>query len=207
MKAQNIKFILSGLSLVSMMLLQGCDSNDPVKEDVPELITEVTLVFTTDGGSTTVSVTATDPDGEGVQDMVVGSPIDLSVNKTYTMKIMLVNGLADPGSDAYDVSSEVAEEGDEHMFFFGWTNNIFSSPAGDGNIDDRAGLVNYSGGSDSNDANGLPLGLTTTWTTSAAPASGTFRLMLKHQPGLKTASSGSNVGETDLDITFDVVVH
>jgi hypothetical protein len=44
--------------------------------------------------------------------------------------------------------------------------------------------------------------LETSWTTGAA-SSGTFRVVLKHQPGLKSATSGSSTGETDLDITFE----
>ncbi len=187
--------------------LSGCDNNDPEKEDVPELITEVTLVFTTDRGSTTQTVTATDPDGEGVQDMVFGYPAELELDKTYTMKILLKNGLAEPGTEQYDVASEVAEEGEEHMFFFEWSPGIFSDPAGDGNFDTRADAVNYVGGTDSNDANGLPLGLTTTWTTESEVETGTLRIILKHQPGLKSTTSGSDVGETDLDITFHIVVH
>jgi hypothetical protein len=61
--------------------------------------------------------------------------------------------------------------------------------------------VNY----EDTDANGLPLGLETFWTT-AGVSSGTFRVMLKHQPGSKNASSASSVGETDLDILFVIQV-
>jgi len=203
----SIKVIASAALVISLSVLPGCDNNDPAREDVPELITQVKLHFVTDQGSSTVTVTATDPDGEGVQDMVIDAPIDLIKSKTYTMKIALINGLADPGSDLYDITSEVAEEGTEHMIFFGWTNSLFASPAGDGNIDSRTGEVNYTGGSDSQDVNGLPLGLTTTWTTRPAAGSGTFRVVLKHQPGLKTYTSTADAGETDLDVTFDLNVH
>ena len=206
MKTQVIRFCLSVPLFVSLLSLQGCDNNDPVKEDVPETITEVTLTFTNDQGGT-VRATASDPDGEGVQDMVVGYPIDLALNKTYTLKIKRINGLAEPSSPNYDVSAEVAEEGNEHMFFFGWTNNLFTNPAGDGNIDGRSGAVNYYGASDSRDSKNLPLGLTTTWTTTSAVGTGTFRVMLKHLPAIKTETTGTDVGETDLDVTFDLVVH
>jgi hypothetical protein len=59
--------------------------------------------------------------------------------------------------------------------------------------------VNY----EDEDANGLPLGLETSWTTGAA-SSGKFRVMLKHQPALKTTSSTSSTGETDLDTEFTI---
>ncbi len=117
------------------------------------------------------------------------------------MSITLVNALAEPSDPAYNITEEVEEEGDEHMLFFSWTNNVFSSPAGDGNIDNRADAVNY----DDEDANGLPLGLQTSWTTAEA-SSGNFRIILKHQPDLKSDTSDSSTGETDLDITFTVTV-
>lgn len=183
------------------LLLLSCDDNEPKKEDTPELITQVTLTFTPQSGGSPVIVTATDPDGEGVQDLMVDGPIVLQQSTSYSMSVTLINDLADPGSPGYDITSEVRDEDDEHLFFFSWTNNLFASPAGNGNIDNRGDPVNY----DDQDANGQPLGLETLWTTSGA-ASGTFRVLLKHQPELKTASSGSDVGETDLDITFTVNV-
>jgi hypothetical protein len=189
--------------LLGALLLPGCDNNDPAKEEIPEMITEVTLVFKTDGGSTTVSATAEDPDGEGPQDMLIPYPINLVVGKEYALEIMLLNGLSLP---AIDVSAEVVAEGTDHMFFFEWSEGIFSVPTGTGNIDNRADPVNYVG-ENAIDANGLPLGIGTKWTTATAVATGQFRVMLKHLPGLKTATTGSTIGETDLDVTFDIVVH
>ena len=202
-----LKF-LSFLLLVSF--LTACENEDPQKEDVPELITKATLTFTPEGTGGTVIATATDPDGEGVKDITVDGPINLAPNRTYKVTIALVNGLASPTSDDYDITKEVRQEGDEHMFFFSWTNDLFSNPAGNGNIDNRNDAVNYSGGTDSKDSNNRPLGLTTTWTTAstaAAPGgvlSGVFRVLLKHQPELKSDTSTSGSGETDLDISFMV---
>jgi hypothetical protein len=194
-------FITLTLVFASLFFLSGCDDDDPAKEDVPELITKATLTFTPVGGGSAVVVTATDPDGEGVQDIKVDGPINLEAAKSYSLSIALINGLADPSDPQYNITDEVEEEGDEHMFFFSWTNNVFSSPAGNGNIDNRADEVNY----EDEDGNGLPLGLTTSWTT-ASTSSGNFRIILKHQPEIKSATSDSNTGETDLDITFTVNV-
>ena len=198
------------LLMLSFVLFEGCKKDDPKPEDVPELITKATLTFTPNGGGTTVVVTATDPDGEGVQDIKVDGPINLAANKTYVLKLSLINGLAAATAPEYNVTNEVEEEGDEHMFFFEWTNNTFSNPAGNGNIDARADAVNYSGATNSKDANGKPLGLTTTWTSAAltgvASLTGTFRVLLKHQPALKTDTSTSTTGETDLDLTFTLNV-
>jgi hypothetical protein len=122
------------------------------------------------------------------------------------MSIQMINGLAKPGADGYDLTTEVTNEGDQHQFFFSWTNNVFADPAGNGNIDNSTDPVNYTGASNSKDKNNRPLGLTTTWTTAINAASGSFRVLLKHQPNLKTDTSDSNTGESDLDITFTINV-
>lgn len=198
-----LKTSLTGLLLIAAaVFFSGCSDDDPKKEDTPELITKATLTFTPAGGGSAIVVTATDPDGEGVQDMAPDDEIDLAANTEYVLTLQLINGLAEPSDEAYDVTAEVSEERDEHMFFFAWTNNLFSNPAGNGNVDTRSDAVNY----DDEDSNGLPLGLTTTWTSTDATASGTFNIMLKHQPDLKSATSDSNTGETDLDLTFTINV-
>ena len=178
------------------------DDDEPKKEDVPELITKATLTFTPMAGGSAVVATATDPDGEGVADLTVDGPINLDANTGYTLTIELINGLADPTEDEYDITAEVQEESDEHMFFFAWTNDVFSSPSGNGNVDNRADGVNYN----DEDDNGLPLGLNTSWTSSAATASGTFRIILKHQPNLKSETSTATTGESDVDVTFNISV-
>lgn len=203
-------FLTFVILFASLLLFQGCGKDDPAPEDVPELITKATLTFTPNGGGAAVVVSATDPDGEGVQDIKVDGPINLAPNKTYVLTLELINGLAKPTDAAYNVTNEVEEEGDEHQFFFAWTNNTFSNPTGNGNIDNRADAVNYTGGANSKDAKGRNLGLTTTWTSAtpvgSAAISGTFRLLLKHQPELKSDTSDSNTGETDLDLTFTLNV-
>jgi hypothetical protein len=197
---QYLRLLFALLAIILLGFTAGCDSDDPVKEDVPELITKATLTFTPTSGAPVV-VTATDPDGDGVKDIEVDGPINLAANKDYTLSVTLVNGLAGVSDPAYNITEEVEEESDEHMFFFSWTNNAFSDPAGSGNIDNRVDAVNYL----DEDVNALPLGLETGWTT-AAPSSSEFRIILKHQPELKSATSTSSVGETDLDISFTLNV-
>lgn len=197
---KSLRFASAALVFAFAGILSGCNDDDPKKEDTPELITKATLTFTPTGGGTTVTATATDPDGEGVADLTVDGPINLVTSKTYTLTVELINGLVAPTEPEYDITAEVEEEGDEHMFFFAWTNNVFSNPAGNGNVDNRADAVNYN----DEDDNGQPLGLSTTWTSAAATASGTFNIILKHQPDLKSASSTSSTGETDIDLTFTI---
>lgn len=198
-----MKLVTMMIALGSVFVLASCDDDDPEKEDVPELITKATLTFTPVGSAgAVVTATATDPDGEGVNDLTVDGPINLAAGTTYVLTLELINELADPNDEEYNITEEVEEEGDEHMFFFAWTGDVFADPTGNGNIDNRADEVNY----EDEDENGLPLGLTTRWTTSAA-SSGTFRVVLKHQPDLKTTTSDANTGETDLDVTFVISVN
>jgi len=161
-------------------------------EEEEEVINQVILTFTPEEGE---AVTATwfDEDGEGV-----GSPsiedIILQEGVSYDMSITLTNTL---GMEAEDVTLEIQEEDDEHMFFFSFTDGIFSDPAGDGNVDSRNDPLNYN----DMDENGLPVGLSTQWTTGAT-STGEFRIVLKHQPDQKTATSDATVGGTDVDITL-----
>jgi hypothetical protein len=189
-------------AIALMAVFTSCDEEAPAKEDTPELITKAELTFTPDAGGAAVVVTATDPDGIGAQPIEPDQAISLTRNKTYTLSIRLLNGLQDPTDPEYNVHDEVEEEGAEHMFFFSW-NGGFASPSGNGNIDNRADAVNYL----DEDKNGLPLGLSTRWTTTdVATADKKLRLVLKHQPDLKTATSTATTGETDLDIEFNLVI-
>ncbi|PZR40923.1 MAG: hypothetical protein DI538_02830 [Azospira oryzae] len=201
---KSISKILSLLLVTGLIVfLTGCSDDDPVKEDIPELITKATLTFTPATGSAVV-VTATDPDGEGVQSIKVDGPITLVKGMKYTLTIQLLNELAKPTDAEYNVTDEVEEEGVEHQFYFSWTEGAFSSPSGNGNIDNRADAINYK----DTDKNNLPIGLTTEWmATSSTITAGNFRTVLKHQPELKSATSTFNDGETDLDITFTLNVN
>lgn len=175
---------------------------EPVKEDVPELITKVILTFTPSDGSAPVEAMATDPDGEGIQNLTTNGVISLSANRSYTLNITLLNELADRSSPSFDITDEVEEEGAEHIILYSWTDGLFLSPSGDGNLDNRSDDINYN----DQDANGLPIGINTSWTSALNSMAGEFRIVLKHQPELKSTTSGVDVGETDLDVTFDIEV-
>jgi hypothetical protein len=186
---------------ITLIALQGCETDDPIKEDVPELITKVTLTFTPAGGGEPVVGTAIDPDGDGVQDIQVDGSIHLTSATDYSLDITLINELAEPSDPQYNITEEVEEEADEHIFFFSWAEGLFSDPTGDGNVDNRADVVNY----EDADNNGFPLGLNTFWTTGNA-TTGEFRVILKHQPDIKSATSDASAGETDVDITFEIQI-
>jgi hypothetical protein len=198
MKKLNVPVVLL---LLSSFLLTQC-GDDPERENVPELVTKIVLTFSPEAGGTPVVVVAVDPDGEGPQDLQPSGPITLAENTPYELKIELYNELLNPGEEGYDLTEEIEEEADEHQFFFRFTEGAFSSPSGSGNIKDNlstpVGPINYL----DEDNNGLPLGLRTSWITAGALTEGSFRVMLKHQPGIKSAISTSLDGETDVDVTF-----
>lgn len=185
---------------IGIAMLVACEAEEPTREDTPEMITKAIFVFTSD--LDTVTLFASDPDGDGVKSMQANDTARLQTNREYELSITLLNEFASPGSDDYTISEEVNKEGDEHMFFFGWTGNVFANPQGDGNIDSRSNTVGYL----DTDENGLPLGLKTSFTTSE-DGFGSLRVILKHQPdGIKTTDSQSSEGETDLDVTFYIAV-
>lgn len=185
--------LLLGFVFTSLFLTSCGDDDEPEEEEVEEVITDVTLTFTPVGGGAAITATATDPDGEGAQGLAVDGPVNLAANTMYTLTIDLRNSIENES-----ITEEIEEEDDEHMFFFSWTDGAFSSPMGNGNVDNRADAVNYA----DEDSGMLPLGLETTWTTGDA-SSGSFRVILKHQPeGIKTATSTANDGESDIDISW-----
>ncbi len=191
------------LLFTTTLLFTSCGDDDvPPEENEEETITNVTLTFTPAAG-TPIIATWVDADGEGVGNPVL-TPISLAANTTYTLTLDLLNAI-DP-ANVESISEEVEKEAKDHMFFFGWTDALFSDPTGDGNVGagNRADVVNYADDDDPN-GTGLPLGLETTWTTGDA-ATGTFQVVLKHQPDIKSATSDSTNGESDVDITWEATV-
>lgn len=184
-------------SAVMAVMFMGCkDDDNPEPENEEEIITDVTLTFTPEGGGTPVVAAAEDPDGEGPEDIAIVSQIKLAPDTKYTLTIELENSVA-----GESITEEVEEESDEHMFFFAWTEGLFTDPEGNGNMDSRSDVVNYG---DKDDAN-MPVGLTTTWTAGSA-GTGTFRVVLKHQPNIKSATSTSGDGESDVDLTWNIEI-
>lgn len=195
---KRINFLL-GIGFLGMISLAGCgDSDVPEAENEEEIITDVVLTFTPSDGGAAITAAAKDPDGEGPDELEIIKDIELAANTTYVLTLALENSV-----EGESITEEIAEEDEEHAFFFGWTADLFTDPTGDGNIGAGNGNdpLNYN---DQDDA-GLPVGLSTTWTTGDA-ASGTFRVILKHQPDIKSATSSSADGESDVDITWDITI-
>jgi hypothetical protein len=191
--------------LFSVITIIGCSNDDdiaPEEENEVEVFTDVTLVFTnTADVNDVVTASAQDPDGTGIQELQILGAITLAADTEYTLTYEILNAL-DP-TDIENIGDEILEEDNEHQFFFSFTENVFADPTGNGNIDAAADPINYN----DEDENGNPVGLSSTWTTSSTASSGaSFTVRLQHQPDVKTATSGSNDGDTDFELTFALTI-
>jgi len=176
---------LKSISLLLLVLLwTGCDTTDPVDDGAgeEELITRITLTLT--GGGQTLEVTASDPDGDGSNPEV--DTMELVSGTVYTGTIGVyddVNGM--------DVGAEIAEEADEHQFFF--------TPGG-------ADASRVTVVATDTDANNLPVGLSFRLEVSPGPAgTAALQVVLSHfDDAPKDGVTRSD--ETDIDITFPIVI-
>ncbi|RIJ37484.1 hypothetical protein [Pontibacter oryzae] len=160
------------------------DSDDPEPLDDEELITTMTVTLVPEGKGGTVIATFTDPDGDGGAAPTIET-MALKPNTTYNATITIAD---DSPNGAGDITSEIRTEGNDHeLFWVANPSNLLTAQKID------------------KDANNRPLGLAATVTTTNA-GSGTLTITLKHQPGLKGATSDANKGETDIMAAFPVSI-
>ncbi len=188
-------------TVLTLFIFTACEEDEaaPEEENEVEVFTDVKLVFTPTAGGAAVEASAQDPDGAGVQELQVLGAINLAANTSYTLTMVIENCLESP---CELMNEEIEEEDVEHQFFFAFTNDAFTSPAGNGNIDSASDPINYN----DSDSNGHSLGLNTSWTTGSA-STGTFTVQLQHQPDVKTATSGATDGDTDFALTFNLNIN
>lgn len=181
---------LLAIACISAITFASCsDDENPTPTNPEEVITTMTVTLSPASGSDVVLKTQ-DLDGDGPNAPVVTVSGNLLANTTYSGTILLENETKDP---AKNITTEVAEEADEHQFFYIATG---ITPT-----------FTYTG---ANDSNGNPVGITFSLATGDA-GSGTLTFTLRHKPN-KTASgvSGGDItnagGETDIEASFDVTV-
>jgi len=174
-------------------LLLSCNDDEQPSPVSDKVITDIDLIFSPTGGGPPLSFGASDSDGSGEMET---DPIVLEADNSYQLFIKMRDDV-----DMKDLTAVIEERGDEHILYFGFTDELFDQPEGDGNIDTRLDQVNYI----DLDSNNLPIGLITGWQTSSG-ATGTFRILLKQQTGIKSDISEATDGVTDLDLTFSVTV-
>lgn len=142
--------------------LTACNKDDDPEENEEELITTMKLTFVdAAGGSAPITYQYKDLDGDG-GNAPTADEIVLAPSKTYNVTVQLLNETVTP---AEDITTEVQAEADAHRFYY--------EPSGTANIT-VAGL--------NNDTNGVPVGITSVWTTGAA-ATGSIVVTLRHYAG------------------------
>ena len=176
------------LFLVASLLMASC-SDDPQSTNEEEVIT--TVIVTLDpvevedeAEGEVVTLSWDDTNLDAIVDdaeVIVSGP--LVEDETYDASIQMLNRSVD---SEVDITKEIAKEAEDHIFCF------------------TVSGVKIAVTNRSEDKNGLPVGITSTWTTTTL-SSGTVNITLRHQPGLKTGDC-PGAGDTDASITFTVSV-
>jgi hypothetical protein len=178
----------------------SCESEDPEKENDGEVITDVTLNFQELNASnalvgSVLSFKASDPQGIEVGKTPTVQSITLTKGKKYQMTIEVKNSIENE-----DITKEILEEAAAHQFFF--LGQVFDS---------SFFSIQYA------DAGSVALGLKTIVTVSSSTGTNNsnMRVVLRHDlnksfPGASSptfANFAQAGGETDLDITFPVILN
>lgn len=167
-----------------LLLLQACKKDDdlvPVPPPVAnesEIITTLKITFKDSiGVKPDVTAIFRDTDADGGNAPVQFDSIRLQASTTYLATLEVLDETKTP---SVDITSEIIEEANEHLFCFSPTVSGLSIRATDtyGNF---------------------KLGVKSTWLTGTA-GSGIVTVKLKHQPGVKNGSC--DPGETDIEVNF-----
>ena len=181
MKKQLVKLLM--VITVLGTLMTSC-KKDGVEPNDEEVITTMKLTFVPVGGGTSLTYQFRDADGPGGA-VPVQQEIVLAPSRSYNVTVQLLDETKTP---ADDITLEVASEADAHRFYY--------EPTTASNIT-VTGL--------NNDANGVPLGITSTWATGAA-GTGKTKVTLRHYsatPPGKAISDPVNSPKSNTDIEVD----
>lgn len=176
---------LLSLLLSATLFTVSCKDEEVDAEEENELITTVKLNFTS--GGTTQSFKYSDTDGDGGKAPTIDA-ISLKPNTTYTLTVEVLDESKSP---AGNITEEVKEESDEHLFVYTPT---------------PSSLLTYTYGD--KDVNNFGIGLTGTARTNAA-GTGKLKVQLRHQPpvsGKATKNGTPTPGSDDINVDFNVTV-
>jgi hypothetical protein len=189
---KNLK--INVLLFLAILSISSCSKDDdgivapPVNEE--EVITTVTAVFTPQAGGTAITLRSRDLDGgDGPALPVYAVSGPFAQSTTYNGVVTVLNESVSP---AKDITLEIIEEATDHQLFYQKTGTL-------------PNFV-YATGNDNLDANGKPLGIKTTFTTTTA-ATGSLTIILRHLPN-KSASgvAGGDItnagGTSDFEVLF-----
>lgn len=188
--------------LLVLCVLAGCDED--MTSDPNEVITTVILNFAPTNGGPTVSPMFNDPDGDGGAAPTIDAVILMS--GSYSLTVQFQNRL---GTVPEEITTEVMDEADLHLLLFTGTAVVGpASATASGPLTQAYADM---------DANGLPIGLSTTIT--AVAGTGTLTVTLRHMPPeeppvksgdtlaqAKAMGIDSIGGSTDAQVNFMVTV-
>ncbi len=169
--------------LLTVVTFTACDDDEGVDITEQELITTVTMILTPDQTTETISFSIRDTDGPGGNAPMVDT-LQLAANLTYFFSLEFLD--ESDMTDVEDITAEVRTESDEHLVCYSASGAAIVPTITD------------------TDGDGNPLGLTGTFTTGNA-GTDSLTVRLKHQPD-KSATDPCATGETDVEVTFPVVV-
>jgi hypothetical protein len=182
-----------GGSLAALVLaLAACDDDPTENGGGPgesEVITQVSLTLTPQGGGTAQTATITDPDGNGPQshEPQVGALV-LTPGTSYDGSVTFTDATTTPPED---ITAEVEEEGEAHRVFY----TVDAANAATVTVTDL-----------DTDGGGAPLGLSYTVNADEAAVSGsqgTINVVLSHYDEEPKGDGSVPSDETDVDVTFD----
>ncbi len=173
-------------AICCLLFFTACKKDQLEEANEEELITTLKLTFVPVGGGSTLTYQFDDADGPGGL-AAVQDEIRLAASTTYNVTAQLLNKTTVPEQD---ITEEVAEEPLAHRLYY--------VPAARSNI--------TVSGFD-NDPNGVPLAITSVWTTGAV-ATGKMEVTLRHYAGTppgKEATDPADSGKssTDIAVIFD----
>ncbi|MDC0371940.1 type 1 periplasmic binding fold superfamily protein [Flavobacteriaceae bacterium] len=181
--------------LILSLIFTGCSDDDdhddhshPVNEE--EIITTVEVTLS-DGTNSYVLIWE-DLDGDGPDlPIITGATIP---SNSYDAEIQLYNKTLDPTDDEYVVTTEILEEDVDHQFFFNASNglNVFDFVYADADVD------------------GNPIGQQFI-IEDVSGSGGDLNIVLLHEPnknadGVSDGDITNAGGDTDIDITFPIIV-
>lgn len=172
-------------------LITACKKDDddvknPSNGQDLELITTLKMVFKDSADHTNIKeFVFKDADGEGGNAPSRFDTIKVNANKTYLVDIILLDE-SNP-MDVDTISNEVAEEANDHQFFF-HAHDV---------------TINYTYLDADTNVPPLPIGLNTKWRMGNT-GFGETHVVLKHQPGTKDGKE--TTGETDIEVEFPILI-
>lgn len=177
-------------------MLYACKKDDkdvsmPANSNDQELITTVRLVVSTDASPTDLKYFSyRDIDGDGGVPPKIDT-IRLLENTAYTVRVLLLDETKTPIDT---ISNDIeATEKDAHQFFYS-----------------KLGMYDLTTTYLDFDDNSVPVGLRISINTGAGftTKANKYKVVLKHQPGLKpkTGNGNANLGETDVEVDFPILI-